>query len=960
MGLGTGELVIAAARTVSNYDDSMGVAAISMPFGAMTKYILQANEDTYGTSFIVQADGDIIFHHDSEFAPRLNEEYFLNIRDINGGAYAEIFNTVVEHGMYSGDGWLYVGAQMQHTGWFVITQVPLLYIVDSTMPTVYSLVATTLFTLALFLGSLQMIRRAKQAMIAEKESGETQRIFIESAPFIMNIWDENMELVATSEYAAKMFGFADKDDYIEHFAELSPERQPCGGVSADMVHNNLTTVFETGETLNIEWIHQTLDGKPVPVEVTLVRFERGDKYMIAAYTQDLRAIKEVIAKEQEANELNKIFLDSSPFAIDLWDDNYNVVDCNDQILRLFDLGSKQEYFDSFFKLSPKTQPCGTPSDEKAVMYMEEAFKTGHARFEFTHQKFDGEIIPTDITLVRIVRNGRPMLAGYIVDLRQIREMETRIQLMLDATPLAISMYDKEEAIIKANAYALQMFESPGEYALEGVASKTMPQFQPDGRSSEELLDQWIDTAFEEGFCYAEFDSMRYDGSVFPSEATWVRIKYQNRYVVVEYLRDLTVEKEAKERERRANELTTTIMDAAPMAIEMWDETGELAFANQRAMDISGVKTFEEYREMLGRFTSENIQPDGTLSATKLSQMMNLCLKDGFARFEWTHDNVWGETVPYDVQLVRIVRNGRNMVLGYAHDVRETKRAIAKMYEADERASLMMGAAPTSCFMMRQVMNEDKPKYEVIDLNNAALELFGFENHTEAHARFEEIFPDAGDGLNVHETIHTEASNAIASGYSRFEYTHRNMDGEFIPCEVTVVCVEYQGELSLTCFQTDLRPFMAALEKEQKSREMIQSFLDNAPMFVEVWDEHHNLLECNAAITEMFGIEDKDEYLLRYSEFNPTHQPCGTLSSEKTAAILDEAAEKGYAQYEWMHIDHEGNPLPVEATLVYLDRDEGGIIITYNQDLRQVKAAMEKEREARHLTQMFLDAAPLFI
>ncbi|MCL2575765.1 MAG: ATP-binding protein [Defluviitaleaceae bacterium] len=528
-----------------------------------------------------------------------------------------------------------------------------------------------------------------------------------------------------------------------------------------------------------------------------------------------------------------------------------------------------------------------------------------------------------------------------------RDAETRMRLMLDTAPLAISLYDKESEVLIANREALRMFKLSEEIrgGSKNIANTTMPEYQPDGRHSQTWLDEMLGKAYAEGYAKGEFISMCTDGELFPSEATWVRLAYENRYIVVEYLRDLTEEATLRNSEKEATELNQILMDSSPLCVEIWDENFDMVYCNQKMLDISGVATFADYKARFKEFAGEH-QPDGSSSDEVLKNHFETAMRDGFVRFEWTHLTAEGEPVPYEAQFIRVVQQGKNMVIGYSFDAREIKAAAEKVFEADKRASLMMNAAPISCFMMQLKMVENNNyKFEPIDINQAALDLFGFSSQDEFKKRFLEIFPQADEGRAIEEDLSERISSVVKTGYERFEYIHQNLMGELIPCEITLVIADYQGEPAILCFQSDLRGALAAIAREQNAHELTQMYLDAAPFFVEIWNENLELVGCNEPTAKIFDLKDKDEYLSRYYEFSPEYQPCGTLSLEKNRQLVDLALHEGSSRAEWMHIDADGNLIPFETTVVRLKGENGYIVVTYNQDLRPIKAALEKEREA---------------
>ena len=131
-------------------------------------------------------------------------------------------------------------------------------------------------------------------------------------------------------------------------------------------------------------------------------------------------------KMKEAEEHTQIVLNATPLCCYIWDKNYKIISCNDETVRFFDLKSHQEYLDRFFDLSPTYQPNGRLSSELALENIAKAFEGGHYKFEWMHQKLNGELIPSEVTLARVVYKEEYMVAGYTRDLRETKAMMAEI------------------------------------------------------------------------------------------------------------------------------------------------------------------------------------------------------------------------------------------------------------------------------------------------------------------------------------------------------------------------------------------------------------------------------------------------------------------------------------------------------------------------------------------------------
>ncbi|MCL2801871.1 MAG: ATP-binding protein [Treponema sp.] len=123
-------------------------------------------------------------------------------------------------------------------------------------------------------------------------------------------------------------------------------------------------------------------------------------------------------EKREAEERTRIMIDAAPFCAIFWDKNLGLIDCNNEAVKMFDLSSKQEFIEKFTKLSPEYQPDGISSREKGTALVGKALEEGYSRFEWMHQKLDGEPIPSEVTCVRVKHKGEFTVTEYIRDLRE--------------------------------------------------------------------------------------------------------------------------------------------------------------------------------------------------------------------------------------------------------------------------------------------------------------------------------------------------------------------------------------------------------------------------------------------------------------------------------------------------------------------------------------------------------------
>jgi signal transduction histidine kinase/CheY-like chemotaxis protein len=134
-----------------------------------------------------------------------------------------------------------------------------------------------------------------------------------------------------------------------------------------------------------------------------------------------------IEKLHEADERMRMIFDTTPLSCELWDKNHIIIQCNKEMLTIFEIPNLEELNRRFWELSPKVQPNGKSSPEMAREAIDKAFVEGYNHFEWMHRKLNGEPIPVDVTLVRLQYRDDYVVAGYCRDLREQKAMLAEIE-----------------------------------------------------------------------------------------------------------------------------------------------------------------------------------------------------------------------------------------------------------------------------------------------------------------------------------------------------------------------------------------------------------------------------------------------------------------------------------------------------------------------------------------------------
>ena len=154
----------------------------------------------------------------------------------------------------------------------------------------------------------------------------------------------------------------------------------------------------------------------------------------------------------DANKRTQLMLDAAPFCCHLFDENHNLLDCNQAALNLFGMPDKRKHLDSFFDMMPERQPDGELSAVVARKRLKETFKNGRMVFEWLHRNANNELIPSEVTLVRVKYGGSNIVLAYTQDMR---EVITREQQMIESAEREqAAILQKEAAQDASNAKGL--------------------------------------------------------------------------------------------------------------------------------------------------------------------------------------------------------------------------------------------------------------------------------------------------------------------------------------------------------------------------------------------------------------------------------------------------------------------------------------------------------------------------
>ncbi|MGL6195535.1 MAG: c-type heme family protein, partial [Thermoguttaceae bacterium] len=154
----------------------------------------------------------------------------------------------------------------------------------------------------------------------------------------------------------------------------------------------------------------------------------------------------------EATERNSLMQEGVPLTCGLFNERFEMFDCNQRTVDFFELGTKEATCKRILELFPPLQPNGESSMKLAVREFTEAFETGYRQREWFFEFESGEIVPAEVTLVRLMYDNKPVLAAYTRDLRAEKASEAkktrreRLMLGLHNAAQSLLAFDSAESL----------------------------------------------------------------------------------------------------------------------------------------------------------------------------------------------------------------------------------------------------------------------------------------------------------------------------------------------------------------------------------------------------------------------------------------------------------------------------------------------------------------------------------
>jgi len=306
----------------------------------------------------------------------------------------------------------------------------------------------------------------------------------------------------------------------------------------------------------------------------------------------------------------------------------------------------------------------------------------------------------------------------------------------------------------------------------------------------------------------------------------------------------------------ADRRTQLMFETTPLACGWWDASFNLIDCNEASVKLFGLASKEEYREKFEQLSPE-FQPDGRKSAEQMYEVFNKALEDGYLSTEWMHRKLDGELIPCEVTLVRSVYKGEDVMLSYAHDMRELKALLNEMSKAQDELRLARDAAEAaseakSAFLANMNHEIRTPMNSIIGFSELALD----DNISAKTADYLSKITENADWLlqiinNILDISKVEA------GKMEFEAVPFDLHEVFVSCQTVIMPMAQEKNLVLH-FCTEPLIEKKLLGDPTRLRQVFINLLSNAVKFTNIGSVKVSadiIKEEASGITLLFNVSD---------------------------------------------------------------------------------------------------------
>ncbi len=420
--------------------------------------------------------------------------------------------------------------------------------------------------------------------------------------------------------------------------------------------------------------------------------------------------------------------------------------------------------------------------------------------ELSGLRKDGSEFPIEIMLSPLESTDGILVTAAIRDIsvrkaaeNYLVQMEGRYRGLLEAAPDAMVVVNQGGEIVLLNVQAEKKFG----YSRDELLGQQVKNIIPEGfaerliadetRSPADALAQQIGTGIE-------LLGLRKDGSEFPIEIMLSPLESTDGILVTAAIRDISVRKAAENHLVQMEGRYRGLLEAAPDAMVVVNQVGEIVILNMRAEKEFGYSRDEllgqKVKNIIPEGFAERLIADETRSAPDaLAQQIGTGIELSGLRKD-------GSEFPIEIMLSPLENTDGILVTAAIRDISVRKAAENHLVQMEGRYRGLLEAAPDAMVVVN-------PEGEIVLLNVQAEKKFGYSRDELLGQQVKNIIPEGFAERLIADALRSTKDALAQQIGTGIELSGLRKDGSEFPIEIMLSPLEGTEGMLVTAAIRDI-------------------------------------------------------------------------------------------------------------------------------------------------------------
>ena len=514
------------------------------------------------------------------------------------------------------------------------------------------------------------------------------------------------------------------------------------------------------------------------------------------------------------------------------------------------------------------------------------------------------------------------------------EGDAKYRGLLEAAPDAMVVVDQVGEIVLVNVQAEKQFG----YRRDELVGQKVKNIIPEGfaerlvsdatRSAADALAQQIGMGIE-------LSGRRKDGSEFPIEMMLSPLESAEGILVTAAIRNISARKAAEAHLVQMESRYRGLLEAAPDAMVVVNQSGEILLVNVQAEKKFGYRRDEligqKVKDIIPEGFAERLIADAARStADALAQHMGTGIELSGRRKD-------GSEFPIEIMLSPLESAEGILVTAAIRNISARKDAEKHLAQMEGRYRGLLEAAPDAMVVVNQ-------GGEIVLVNVQAEKQFGYPRDELVGQKVKNIIPE-GFAERLISDATRSAADALAQQIGMgIELSGRRKDGSEFPIEIMLSPLESAEGILVTAAIRNIGGRKAAEKHLVQMEGRYRGLLEAAPDAMVVVNQAGEIVLLNVQAEKQFGYR-RDELLGQRMKNIIPEGFAERLVADASRSVADALAQQIGMGIELSGRRKDGSEFPIEIMLSPLESAEG-ILVT--AAIRNISARKKSERDNTQL------------